>query len=46
MKRIMQTTVLPPAEIDKVRRLTAKYAVVVGQEIGQKLQAELAKARQ
>ena len=45
----MQVTELPPAEMDKLRDkmrpVIAKYAVSVGQETVQAMQAELAKAR-
>ncbi|MDR7376705.1 tripartite ATP-independent transporter DctP family solute receptor [Rhodoferax ferrireducens] len=45
----MQVTELPPAEVDKLRDkmrpVIAKYAVSVGQETVQALQAELAKIR-
>ena len=45
----MQVTELPAAELgklrDKLRPVTAKYAVNVGQETVQELQAELAKLR-
>ena len=45
----MQVTELPAAEMDKLRDkmrpVIAKYAVVVGQEIVQDMQSELAKAR-
>ena len=45
----MQVTELPPAEIakmrDKMRPVTAKHAVTVGQEVVAELQAELAKVR-
>lgn len=45
----MQVTELPPAEVsklrDKMRPVIAKYAVSVGQEVVQEIQAELTKAR-
>jgi len=45
----MQVTELPAAELDKLRDkmrpVIAKYAVTVGQETVQEIQAELAKAR-
>jgi hypothetical protein len=45
----MQVTELSAAELakfrDKLRPVTAKYAVNVGQETVQELQAELAKVR-
>ena len=45
----MQVTELPAAEVsklrDKMRPVIAKYAVSVGQEVVQEMQAELAKAR-
>ena len=45
----MQVTALPAAELDKLRDkmrpVIAKYAVAVGQEVVQEIQAELAKAR-
>lgn len=45
----MQVTELPPAELDKMRdkmrAVTAKHAVTVGQETVAELQAELAKVR-
>jgi tripartite ATP-independent transporter DctP family solute receptor len=45
----MQVTELPAAEMDKLRDkmrpVIAKYAVAVGQEVVQEMQAELAKAR-
>ena len=48
-KNGMQVTELPAAEVsalrDKMRPVTAKYAVTVGQETVQELQAELAKVR-
>ncbi|MGC3985532.1 MAG: TRAP transporter substrate-binding protein [Pseudorhodoferax sp.] len=48
-KNGMQVTELPPAELaklrDKMRPVTAKHAVTVGQEVVAELQAELAKVR-
>ena len=45
----MQVTELPPAELDKMRdkmrAVTAKHAVTVGQDVVAELQAELAKVR-
>ncbi|KQP20312.1 TRAP transporter substrate-binding protein [Pseudorhodoferax sp. Leaf265] len=48
-KNGMQVTELPPAELnklrDKMRPVTAKHAVTVGQDVVAELQAELAKVR-
>lgn len=48
-KNGMQVTELPPAEVaklrDRMRPVTAKHAVTVGQEVVAELQAELAKVR-
>ncbi|MFT3718828.1 TRAP transporter substrate-binding protein [Pseudorhodoferax sp.] len=48
-KNGMQVTELPPAEVaklrDRMRPVTAKHAVTVGQDVVAELQAELAKVR-